>query len=333
MRAAVLILNTNAWQDTIECLESVLRLQPPPERVVVCDNGSQDGSVDRIVDWAEGRIESWVASSNELRALSHPPLPKPVPVTVLDRAVAEGGTPPLESALVVIRNGENLGFTGGNNVGLRFLLGRTDWECVWLLNPDTVVEPDALSHLTSELSQDADIGICGSTVLYYQAPDTVQVLGGAIYNKWLALPRHIGEGQSIRDPIDRDDVVRQMSYVYGASMLVTRRFIEEIGLLNEDRFLYFDELDWTMRARGRFRLAYAPASRVYHREGSNLGAGTAKSRTSDYYFLRNRIRLTRDFVPYALPTVYLAILAAAARRAYRRQWDRVFMAMKLLWTA
>ncbi len=333
MRAAVLILNTNAWQDTIECLESVLRSEPAPECVVVCDNGSQDGSVDRIVDWAQGRVGSWVAPASHLRALSHPPLQKPLAVTVLDRRAAEAGDPKQDARLTIIRNGENLGFTGGNNVGLRYLLSRNDWECVWLLNPDTVVEPDALGHLTNELSREPGIGICGSTVLYYQSPDTVQVLGGATYNKWLALPTHIGTGQSVQEPIDRDEVVRKLSYVYGASMLVSRDFIEQVGLLNEERFLYFDELDWTMRARGRFRLAYAPESRVYHREGSSLGAGTAKSRTSDYYFLRNRIRLTRDFVPYALPTVYMAILVAALRRAYRRQWDRVFMVMKLLWTA
>lgn len=202
-----------------------------------------------------------------------------------------------------------------------------------MLNPDTVVRPDALRRLCEVLAKDNRAGICGSTLLYYDSPQKVQVLGGAEYNKWLALPRHIGAGQDITSPIDVESVMRRMAYVYGASMLVSRGFIEEIGLLNEDRFLYFDELDWAMRSRGKFSLAYAPGSVVYHREGGNLGAGRAKSWTSDYYFLRNRIRVTRDFMPYALPTVYLAILVSAARRAYRRQWDRALMAAKLLWTA
>jgi hypothetical protein len=87
-----------------------------------------------------------------------------------------------------------------------------------------------------------------------------------------------------------------------------------------------------LRAGGRYRLGYSPESVVYHREGGSLGAGAGKSWTSDYYFMRNRIRITREFVPFALPTVYIALMAAAARRAYRGQWDRARMIMKLLWT-
>lgn len=334
MRPAVLILNTNAWPDTLECLESVFRSDHPVQTVVVCDNGSSDGSVERIVDWTAGRIDAFVPTDNPLRELSFPPITKPLTVQILDRDEAESGDTGGDGAsLVIIRNGQNLGFTGGNNVGLRYLLSRNDWDCVWMLNPDTVARPDALRHLCDSLERDENAGICGSTLLYYWAPDTVQVLGGAAYNKWLALPRHIGAGSAATTPVDSDAVVRRMSYVYGASMLVSRRFIDQIGLLNEDRFLYFDELDWAMRARGQFGLAYAASSLVYHREGGNLGAGASKSRTSDFYFLRNRIRVTRDFAPYALPTVYLAILVAALRRAYRRQWDRALMAAKLLWTA
>src|SRR5690606_39008408 len=173
--------------------------------------------------------------------------------------------------------------------------GRDDWDCVWMLNPDTVVRPEALGALVQTLEKKSEVGICGSTILNYRAPDTVQVLGGAAFNKWLALPRHIGAGQRADEHVSAEAVAEQMAYVYGASMLVRRCFLTQVGLLNEDRFLYFDELDWAMRAKGRFGLAYAPSSVVYHREGGNLGAGTAKSWTSDFYFLRNRIRVTRDF--------------------------------------
>lgn len=334
MRAAVLVLNTNAWRDTIECLESVLRSDHAIQTLIVCDNGSSDGSVERIVDWAEGRLNAYVPTANPLRDLSFPPVPKPLQVEVLERTEAELGRGSETGArMVVVRNGENLGFTGGNNVGLRYLKTRDDWDCVWMLNPDTVVRPDALRKLDEGLRREEGAGICGSTLLYYAAPDTVQVLGGASYNRWLALPRHIGAGQDASSPIDPHRVVRRMVYVYGASMLVSRKFIDEVGLLNEERFLYFDELDWAMRARGRFGLSYAPESVVYHREGGSLGVDSAKSWTSDYYFLRNRIQVTREFAPYALPTVYLAIIVAAVRRARRRQWDRALMATKLLWTA
>ena len=336
MRAAVLILNYNSWRDTLECLESVFRSDYPIETIVVCDNGSTDGSVERILDWVDGRVDVCLEKDHPLRELSHPPVPKPLPAKVLNRSEAEAGVaadPEGDARLVLIRNGDNLGFAGGNNVGLRYLLKRRGWDCVWMLNPDTAVRKDALRHLCEGLSRDAKAGMCGSTLLYYSAPETVQALGGATYNKWLALPRHIGAGTAATLPVDAEAVLRRMSYVYGASMLVSRDFVETVGLLNEERFLYFEEIDWAIRGRDRFRLAYAPESVVYHREGGSLGSGRTKSWTSDYYFLRNRIRITRDFASYALPTVYLAILVAALRRASRRQWDRAFMAAKLLWTA
>lgn len=336
MRAAVLILNLNSWKDTLECLECVFRSDHPIQTVVLCDNGSTDGSVERVIDWAEGRLDVCVPVDSPLRELSFPPLPKPIALQVLSREEAESGTAPLPTGsptLVVIRNGDNLGFAGGNNVGLRYLLTRDDWDCVWVLNPDTAVRKDALGHLCEGLKTDERVGMCGATVLYYWAPDTVQALGGATYNKWLALPHHIGTGRPASEAIDVDAVLREMRYVYGASMLVSREFLETVGLMNEERFLYFEELDWAIRGEGSFQLAYAPESIVYHREGGTVGAGRGKSWTSDYYFLRNRIRVTRDFAAYALPTVYFAILVAALRRLSRGQWDRALMAAKLLWTA
>lgn len=332
-KVAVLILNTNAWEDTLECLESVFRSSGHELSVVVCDNDSQDGSVERIRDWAEGRIDVFAPSASPLRELSFPPVPKPIPVAEYDRAAAEaGGDLEADAPLTLIRTGGNLGFSGGNNVGLRFLLARGGFDHVWLLNPDTVVRPDTLRHLVEGLEREPGAGICGSTVLFYHSPDTVQVLGGARYHHWIALPTHIGTGRPAALPIDAGEVKRRMTYVYGASMLVSRTFLEEIGLLCEEYFLYFDELDWAMRARGRFGLAYAPGAVVYHREGGTIGSGMrgrVKSWKADYYFMRNRLRVTRKFRPAALPTVYLALAAAMLRRASRGQWDRVRMIARL----
>lgn len=331
MRVAVVIVNSNSWTDTIECLESVLRSDLPGVSAIVCDNASHDGSAARLEAWAEGRLEAFVPASNPLRPLSWPPLPKPVAHACYERAEAErGGDPEVDPPLVLVRNEENLGFAGGNNVGLRYVIARGDFDYVWLLNPDTVVRPDSLRHLVEAMEADPAMGACGSTVLYYGAPDTVQVLGGARYNRWLALPNHIGLGRPAAAPVDAADVARGMTYVYGASMLVSRGFLEDVGLLDEDYFLYFEELDWAMRARGRYGLGFAPRSVVYHREGTKLGAGRNKSFVSDFYFMRNRIRVTRKYNPRVLPTVYVALAAALLRRAQRGQWDRVRMIAKLM---
>lgn len=333
MRIAVVILNWNGWTDTLECLESLFRAEGIQGPIVVCDNDSQDDSLTRIRGWAEGREKVAIPNDHPLAHLSHPPVPKPIRYVEYDREKAERGGAPAEHdiPLVLVRTGANLGFAGGNNVGLGYALARPDVDAVWLLNNDTVVHPEAARALIEIMARDPGIGICGSTLLYYDRPELVQALGGARYNEWMALPAHIGDSTPAHEIPDPAEVVAQMAYVAGASMLVSRGFLEEVGLMEEGYFLYFEELDWARRAAGRFRLGYAPESIVYHKEGRSIGTQGAeqKSALADYYFVRNRLRVTRRHFPSRLPTVRMAILLALANRIRRRQWDRVRMILRL----
>lgn len=335
MRACVVILNWNGWRDTLECLESVFRTDHPDFRVVVCDNDSSDGSLERIAAWAGGELDAPATPAGPMRDPSLPPVPRPIRYAEYDRAVAErGGDPALDPPLTLVRTGGNLGFAGGNNVGLRYALAR-GFDYVWVLNNDTVVRPDALRRMVEEARRDPGAGIVGSTLVYYHAPDTVQAWGGAAYNRWLALGWHLGKDAPADAPVDAGAVRARLAYVTGASMLVSRAFLEEVGLMNEEYFLYFEEVDWASRARGRFRMGYAPGSVVYHKEGGSIGSGerdAVKSWTADYHFVRNRILFTRRFNPVALPTVYLALVVAALRRARRGEWDRVRMVARLCWS-
>lgn len=332
----VIILNWNGWADTIECLESVFRSNYPRFRVAVCDNGSTDNSLSHIKAWAEGRLNSWVAPGNPLRRLSLPPLAKPLSYNEYGSSLQEkdhrieGKSP-----LVLIGTGVNLGFAGGNNAGLRSAL--TDGECryVWLLNNDTVVEPDALLHLVRRMQEKPDAGICGSTLLFYHAPDVVQALGGATYNKWLGSNRHLGLFQSRSQSVVPEEVEKKMRYVIGASMLVTSAFLETVGLMSEEYFLYFEELDWIARAKGRFSLAFADRCLVYHKEGRSAGTSSdpkQKSLRADYFSIRNRLVFTRKFYPWALPGVYAGICMAFFNRLRRGQLEHAKMIGRLLLT-
>ena len=333
MRIGVVVLNWNGWPDTLECLESLLRCRGVEGPIVVCDNDSADDSLDRLKAWAEGRLDVWTPPGAPLRDLSHPPHPRPIPFVEHDRGAAERGGDDRDDAarLVLVRTEANLGFAGGNNVGLRYLLARQDVDAVWLLNNDTVVDPGAAEALAAEVARDPRIGLCGSTLLYYHEPDRVQAAGGASYNAWLALPRHIGESLPLARIPGADEVRARLAYPTGASMLVTRVFLEAVGLMSEDYFLYFEELDWARRAAGRFRVGYAPESRVYHREGRSTGTDGSerKSATADYYFLRNRLRVTRRHFPGREATVRFGLLLALVNRLRRRQWDRVGMIARI----
>lgn len=332
----ILILNWNGWKDTIECLESVFRIDYPAYRVIVCDNASEDGSLEHIKSWAEGRLDVAIPMDTPLRHLSFPPVPKPIPYVQYDREQAEkGGDPAVDVPLTLIQTGGNLGFAGGNNVGLRYALARGDFDYVWLLNNDTVVRPGALARMADRMSEKPGAGMCGSTLFYYHEPDKVQLLGGLTHNKWLGISRHIGQYQSATLGTDGRHVERQMAYVAGASMLVSKSFLEDVGLMCEDYFLYGEELDWILRAKGCYALAYAPESLVYHKVGSTTGdsnhRGGEKSIASDYFLIRSRLMITHKFFPCALPTVYLGLALTLSNRARRRQWNRLSLVLRVAW--
>jgi hypothetical protein len=201
---------------------------------------------------------------------------------------------------VLIQTGSNLGFAGGCNVGLRYALARSDCEFVWLLNNDTVVARDSLTRMVEKMSTEPSLGICGSVLLDYVAPHAVQAFGGRCYSAWRGrvLPgRPSPEGEVPSRPID---------YVQGASMLVRREFLQSVGLMEEAYFLYFEELDWAMRAAERFQLGYSPRSFVYHKEGASIGTNASRwnrSLLSERFAARNRVLFTRKFYPAFVPLV------------------------------
>ena len=335
MSVCVVLVNWRGWRDTLECLESLFRTTGVDFQVLVCDNDSGDGSLDHVRAWAEGRLDVAVDPAHPLRGHSFPPIPKPVRYAVLGRDEAErGGGEEADAPLVLVQTGANLGFAGGCNVGIRFALSRGAHRYVGLLNNDTVVDPHALRGLVDAAEADPRAGMIGSTLLFYDDPQTVQALGLAAYNDWLALPRHVRTPEGVA-ALQGGGAPAAHAYVVGASMLVPRAFLEDVGLLNEDHFLFFEELDWAVRARGRWGLAHAGESRVFHKEGASNGgnsSGSGKSLLADYHFMKNRIVVTRRHFPSRLPSVYLALGVAVVRRALRGEWGRAWMILKLCGT-
>jgi len=312
----VLIVNWNGWRDTLECLESVFQSDNDRYRVIVCDNGSQDDSLQKIKAWAENRAES-----------------KSVKFVAYQRHEAEsGGDLDNGAPLVLIDCGANLGFAGGNNVGLRYVLARNDFDYIWILNNDTVVRPAAMTHLVRRMQEKPDAGMCGSTLYYYDDPSRVQLTGGAYYCKWIGLPWHLGRLKRASDPFDRGRVERWMNYVSGASLFVSREFLLKVGLMCEEYFLFCEEADWALRGKNEFSLAYAPESIVYHKVGRSIGTSShphKKSYVCDYYNVRNRLFFTRKFFPYALPTVYLVLIGTLLLRLLLGEWKKAAMISKL----
>ncbi|MEY2883118.1 MAG: hypothetical protein RL490_842, partial [Pseudomonadota bacterium] len=222
---------------------------------------------------------------------------------------------------------------GGNNVGLRLLLTDSRLNHFWLLNNDTVIDPAAAESLLRRMQASPRIGMCGTVVRYYHRPDTVQALNGSRFSQWTGQSESIGTGRSITAPFNPADVVRETDFVLGASLGVSRAFLEKIGPMEEGYFLYYEEIDWATRCGDQFDIGFAHGAVVWHKEGGSIGSSGqagARSAFSDYWLTRSRLRFTRLHHPLLLPWHWLYTFAMAGKRLWRRQPDKAWTLMRAL---
>ncbi|MCS6987036.1 MAG: glycosyltransferase family 2 protein [Sphingomonadaceae bacterium] len=301
-RLGVVIVNFRQSDATVECLESLLRI-PGGFRVVVVDNGSADGSVERLRAWARGDQPPPVVSG-PLARLSQPPVPKPL--ALAEPAAGEVGQGPVPR-LSLIASPKNLGFAGGNNLATRFLLGDPAVDRIWYLNNDTVVEPTAVDQVLRTFETDPRIGMVGTQVRFYHAPRRLQALNGMTFRRLTGDGVPIHGGRSVSEPFDPKQVVDRTSFVLGASLAVSRAFLQTVGLMSERYFLYYEEMDWAARNRGRFRIGFARGAIVYHKHGGSIGSSSVRggrSALAEHYMLKSRLRYYLAHDPLLLPIVW-----------------------------
>jgi GT2 family glycosyltransferase len=316
----ILLLNFNGWRDTIECLESIFRQDYPTYRVIVCDNGSTDDSWTQLVRWAKGVNDRPPSGRHPLRDLSWPPVDKPIRQVAYDRKRAESGGTHNEGAaqLILIQTGENRGFSGGNNVGLRYVLARDRADLVLLLNNDTVIGREALRAMV-QLAESYDrLGAVGATMLDYHTPNLVQEAGGGRVARWNGMVRMSHAGAQ------RDQVLRsaQLDYVSGGCLLTRLSTLRSVGLLDERYFIYGEDIDLCLRMRkAGFRIGHAPRAVVWHKGG---GTAIHGGPFSDYHNVRSSLLFVHKHYPYLLPaaTAY-SVYRCVLPKLVRRQWPRL----------
>ncbi|MBE0153564.1 glycosyltransferase family 2 protein, partial [Serratia fonticola] len=233
-----------------------------------------------------------------------------------------------DTGVYLIKNNANLGFAGGNNVGVKFAFNQKDMDFVWLLNNDTEVLPSTLFELLKKFGDNKRFGICGSRLVYFYERDKIQGLGGTL-NPWLCTSKHYAWLEPSNTIYNELNVESEIDYVLGASMMLSRDLIEKVGYLCEDYFLYFEEFDLCKRARSEgFDIGVASKSIVYHKEGASTKSG--KSDVADYFSVRNRILITKKFFPRYIITVKISILGVIINRLIRKEFKRAFRYMKFI---
>ena len=323
----VVLLNWNGWRDTLACLTSLLASTGIKLRVVVCDNASSDGSLEHIVAWADGLESAEPPSHPRLTKLCRK-TPLPLQYMRLNRAAAEQGSLHNNAPLVLVDNGANLGFAAGNNVGLRFALNQPDMDYVWILNNDTLVEPDCLRNMVRRLKSEPGDAVCGSIIHFFDKPEIIQAIGGNRFNHFTGCA-DCSEGRFTHEQatLDITTIESELDYISGCSMLLPRKFLETVGLMSEDYFLYYEEIDWFTRAQGRYKICIAKDARLYHREGAAIGSKNWQrpaSVLSDFYMFRSRLTYMRKHSRRFLGLCYVDSWLEVGKRLLRRQYSNAW---------
>jgi GT2 family glycosyltransferase len=184
----------------------------------------------------------------------------------------------------VIVSKENLGFAGGNNLGIKEARGKY----LFFLNNDTEVHANTFQPLVNLFETNPDAGIASPKILYFNSGDTIQYVGCSNINPYTG--RNHRKGFKERDH-GQYDALGTTDLAHGAAMMVPRRVIEKAGAMPELFFLYYEELDWcqTIKDAG-FKIYVVPESKVYHKESMSIGKN---STLKTYYMTRNRLLFMR----------------------------------------
>ena len=233
-------------------------------------------------------VLSWNGREDTLAALESL---RGIETVVVDNGSTDGSAEAVAERfpdVELIRTGVNLGFAGGNNVGIRRALDRgAHW--VLLLNNDATAQPGLAEALEAAAAVRPDAGVLACKVLF---ADSERIwYGGAGFNAYVGRSRHAGFG----DP-DAPGELADVERATGTGMAVSRAAIEAAGLLDEELFLYAEDLEWCLRIReAGFAVVYVPDARVRHRVSASSGG--AGSPTTSYYETRNMLAVVERHRP------------------------------------
>ena len=219
--------------------------------------------------------------------------------------------------ITLLEANENLGFVGGNNLGIEHAQ-RTGTDYILLLNNDTEVAPDFLQQMVTVAEADPNVGVVGPTIYYFDQPDVIWSAGGHIdWNEgrtWMMNLDETDQGQLGHSP-------RPVAFVTGCALLAKKAVFDRVGLLDQRFFAYYEETEWCTRAtRAGYRIVHVPQAKLWHKISY---AARDNSPIVSYYMTRNRLlflQLARAGWRAWAHTLFLEYLRTLVSFSLRPQW-------------
>jgi GT2 family glycosyltransferase len=228
-----------------------------------------------------------------------------------------------------IRSAVNLGFAGGNNLGLKVATG----DYLFLINNDTEITECLIETLAATLDEHPEVGMVSPKIKYFDEPEMLQYAGFTPMDYYTCRNRCIGLHEI--DKGQYDNLTGPTGYIHGAAMMIRRTAIEKAGLMPEVYFLYYEEMDWVERMKkAGYTIWVNMQALIYHKESVSVGG---KSALKEYFMNRNRILFIRRncgpgirlvFWPY-----FISVVATRNIKNYIRdkQWPFVPILLKAIW--
>jgi GT2 family glycosyltransferase len=189
-----------------------------------------------------------------------------------------------------IRSEKNLGFAGGNNLGIR----EANAEYLFLVNNDTEFSADLIEKLVAVLDSNPQVGAISPKILYFDEPGIIQYAGFTEMNMNTGRNRCIGQMEEDLGQYDHNTGLT--GFVHGAAMMIRKVAINKAGLMPELFFLYYEEMDWCEKIKkAGYEIWIEPKAAIYHKESMSVGK---KSLLKEYFMCRNRILFIRRNAPW-----------------------------------
>lgn len=307
---ALIILNWNGWEDTIECLESLYQNKYPNYHVVLVDNHSMDDSLERIHAYCDGDVKpeskfyKYKSDNKPIKILSY----KKEETEDPSKDEPEGYSDlPSNRRMILIENDKNYGFSEGNNIGIRYALKNLKPDYIMLLNNDTVVDPNFLVELVKTGESDDKIGIIGPKIYFYDfngSDDVIWSVGGVV-----DLSRYPGY-HDIQIDYEPAGSTMDVGWISGAAMLIKASLLPS-NLLNSEYFFGCEDVDLSidMGKRG-YKMVTNLKSEVWHK------AGASKTKVK-FMGISREIKTNLKFMKSHANNYYLHLPVYTAQLLYR----------------
>jgi GT2 family glycosyltransferase len=290
----ILVVNYKRWEEALECIRSVFVSDYPDFKVILTDNCSDNGSLEKIRQDLQDRPV-------EVSGIS-----RPLNTLLVPRQEFAALPPSKLPDLTLVQNDSNAGFAAGNNIALRVVMEEDAF--IWLLNPDMTVAPDTLAAMI-RCAQSGEHTVVGSVHRSFYDHEKVILYGGARVNYWL------GNTSFIKKPED----IGRTGYISGGSLLADASTFRAVGILPEDYFLYWEETDWCYQARGKgFPIVVCPEATTYDKRSTTIGNGF----WADYFYTRNGLLFLKKFKRAYVPSAFLMTFVRVAKKLALGQGGR-----------